>query len=137
MPPTVVRSANLSITHNSPVRSAGSTPAANLTPEFSGTAAPWKSGATPNSIYRQLTVDGRVKSIGYYDDAGRLFSREDYIQAARHRVTFESGTYDLSRFPHEHQTRALQGPNGPYLKNQVRILDQNGMPFPEWVDEAP
>jgi len=107
----------------------------NKTPTDEGTDRPWKEGADPNSIYTQRTRDGKIKSISYYDDTGKQFSREDYTQKASHKVTIDGEKYNLKNHPHEHQNRTIQGPSGPYLKKQVRILDANGKPITGWVNE--
>lgn len=39
--------------------------------------------AAPNSVYEVSRADG-TKSITYYDDKGRTFSREDYGQQKTH-----------------------------------------------------
>jgi hypothetical protein len=61
--------------------------------------------------------------------------REDYRQLASHKVTIDGVKYDLKNHPHEHQTRTLEGPKGPYQKKQVRILDEQGKPITDWVNE--
>ncbi|MDL2275862.1 HINT domain-containing protein [Desulfosarcina sp. OttesenSCG-928-G10] len=104
---------------------------------FEGTSTVLKKGATPNSIYVQRTVDGKVQRVAYYDENGKLFSREDYIQRSDHVVNVNGQKYNLKNHPHDHQTRTVEGPNGPYQKNQVRILDQNGKPITGWTNEGP
>ena len=91
----------------------------------------------PNSIHIQTAKDGRVKSITYYDDAGKPFSREDYLQQARHRVEIDGKRFDLGKVPHEHQLRTFEGPNGAYQKWQVRILDEFGNPLTGWANAGP
>jgi RHS repeat-associated protein len=103
------------------------------TPHHKGTeAAPetWK----PNSIWETEYADGK-RRVTYYDENGKPFSREDYGQLAHHKVTIDGLKYDLKNHPHEHQTRTIVGPKGPYQKKQVRILDEYGKPKTGWVNE--
>ena len=103
------------------------------TPHYRGDrAAPetWE----PNSIWETQYPDGK-RRVTYFDEHGRPFSREDYGQKSRHLLKIEGRRVDLKNTPHEHQTRTLQGPNSPYHKKQVRLLDQNGMPASGWVNE--
>lgn len=83
----------------------------------------------PNSMYIQQTPQGNVKNVYYYDENGNVFSREDYIQDSKHWVEIDGKRYNLKNVPHEHQIRAVKGPNGQYFKEQVRILNQLGHPI--------
>ena len=94
--------------------------------------------STPNSIYEQTTPDGQLMRRSYYDQEGRLFSREDYMQTSPHRVEIDGVRYNLRNQPHEHALRTLTAPDGTtYQKWQVRILDQNGNPITGWVNSGP
>lgn len=60
---------------------------------------------------------------------------EHYNQKAPHKLTIDGNKVNLKNTPHEHQTNTLVGPNGPYLKKQVRVLDENGRPISGWANE--
>lgn len=95
-------------------------------------AAPEKS--ISNSIWETKYPNGN-RRVTYFDEHGKPFSREDYGQQARHIISVDGQRINLKNTPHEHQTRTLNGPGGPYLKNQVRVLDTNGNPTSGWINE--
>jgi len=83
----------------------------------------------PNSIVEQTRPDAG-RSVTYYDDQGRRFSREDYGQTRPH--TGISNGPDGKPVPHEHGYQySDRGPTG----KQIRELDDNGMPATEWNDD--
>ncbi|CUI43499.1 hemagglutinin repeat-containing protein [Achromobacter xylosoxidans] len=98
---------------------------ANHTVVSSGKAPKiWK----PNSIYEVSRADG-TKSVTYYDDRGRTFSREDYGQQKTHG---ELGYDENGRVPpHEH--RIIYNERGYVDKKYYRELDVNGNPVGSWV----
>lgn len=55
----------------------------------------------PNSVYEVSQADG-TKSITYYDDKGRMFSREDYGQQRTHGALGYDANGKVP--PHEHKT---------------------------------
>ncbi|WP_216639287.1 VENN motif pre-toxin domain-containing protein [Achromobacter ruhlandii] len=98
---------------------------ANHTVVSSGKALKiWK----PNSIYEVSRADG-TKSVTYYDDRGRTFSREDYGQQKTHG---KLGYDENGRVPpHEH--RIIYNDRGYVDKKYYRELDVNGNPVGPWV----
>ncbi len=102
---------------------------------YEGTSRGWKTGAEPNSIYVQRTSGGRKRTVSYYDNNGKQFSHEDYIQKANHKMNIDGQRYNLKNNVHEHQTNIINGPHGPYQKKQVRILDAHGKPITGWANE--
>ena len=93
---------------------------------ISGSRPRGNTGA-PNSIHEQVRGNGS-RSITYYDDAGRAFSREDYGQLSPHGdlPTMPNGR----TAPHEHQTRFNEG--GLPVGKWYRELDENGRPVSDW-----
>jgi co-chaperonin GroES (HSP10) len=83
----------------------------------------------PNSIYEVKRADGS-KSVTYYDDKCRSFSREDYGQLKPHG---EMGIGpDGKVVPHEHlQNFSNMGPTDSYY----RQLDPNGKPIGPWFED--
>jgi RHS repeat-associated protein len=98
------------------------------TPHTISPSRPGRTG-TPNSIYEKVRPDGG-RSVTYFDDTGRAFSREDYGQLTPHR-TIRLGP-DGRAMPHEHMT--IFGDRGP-IGNVYRAIDQNGMPIGPWIPE--
>ncbi len=84
--------------------------------------------STPNSIYEVSRADG-TKSITYYDDKGRVFSREDYGQQRTHG----SLGYDVNGKvpPHEHKTTYNE--RGFKDKSYYREVDENGKSVGPWT----
>ncbi len=83
----------------------------------------------PNSIHEQIRPDGS-RSVTYYDDKGRMFSREDYGQQRTHGVLGRGA--DGRSVPHEHRVNwSDRGPTG----KQYRELDNNGRPVGSWHDD--
>ncbi|CAB3824462.1 hypothetical protein LMG26846_00646 [Achromobacter insuavis] len=84
----------------------------------------WK----PNSIYEVSRADG-TKSVTYYDDQGRTFSREDYGQQKTHG---KLGYDENGRVPpHEH--RIIYNERGYVDRKYYIELDVNGNPVGAWV----
>jgi hypothetical protein len=84
---------------------------------------------TPNSIWEQRRADGG-RSVTYFDEQGRRFSREDYGQNAPHGTLGQ----DVSgrTVPHEHRYNySNRGPTG----KQYRELDEDGKPIGPWEDD--
>ena len=83
----------------------------------------------PNSIHEQVRPDGS-RSVTYYDDKGRMFSREDYGQQRTHGVLGRGS--DNRSVPHEHRINwSDRGPTG----KQYRELDNSGRPVGPWYDD--
>jgi len=84
--------------------------------------------STPNSVYEVSRADG-TKSITYYDDKGRMFSREDYGQLRTHG----SLGYDANGKvpPHEHKTTYNE--RGFKDKSYYREVDGNGKAVGPWI----
>jgi filamentous hemagglutinin len=100
------------------------------TPHTVSGSRPPNGGRTgePNSIWEQIRDDGR--SVTYFDEQGRWFSREDYGQRSPHGSLGQ----DVSgrTVPHEHRYNySDQGPTG----KQYRELDENGRPISDWFDD--
>lgn len=87
--------------------------------------------AAPNSIYEVSRADGS-KSITYYDDKGRMFSREDYGQQKTHASL---GTCVNGRcVPHEHKTTYTLHNGKEYPdKKYYREIDANGKAVGPWI----
>ncbi|MDF7670686.1 hypothetical protein PT276_05665 [Orbaceae bacterium ESL0721] len=86
---------------------------------------------TPNSIYEVSRADGS-KSITYYDDQGRIFSREDYGQQRTHGSL---GYDDNGKVPaHEHKI-TYKTYNGKEYKDKsyYRVIDENGKAIGPWI----
>jgi filamentous hemagglutinin len=78
----------------------------------------------PNSIWEQQRPDGS-RSVTYFDEQGRRFSREDYGQLRSHGEIGKG-------VPHEHGYRySDRGPIG----QQYRELDPDGRPVGPWIDD--
>ena len=92
------------------------------------TAAAPKTGR-PNSIHEQVRPNGS-RSVTYYDDHGRAFSREDYGQLRTHGTLGRAP--DGNSVPHEH--RILYSDKGPIGK-QYRELGTDGTPVGPWYDD--
>ena len=83
----------------------------------------------PNSIHEQVRSDGG-RSVTYYDEYGRSFSREDYGQLRPHKNAVLGP--DGRAIPHEHLTEFSEfGPVG----KKYRLLDESGRPISEWWDD--
>ena len=83
----------------------------------------------PNSIHEQTRPDGS-KSVTYYDEKGRMFSREDYGQQRKHGQLGRGP--DGRSVPHEHRVDwSDQGPIG----KSYRELDITGKPVGSWINE--
>lgn len=83
----------------------------------------------PNSIHERIGPNGN-RSVTYYDERGRSFSREDYGQQRTHGLLGPGP--DGNSVPHEHRTDySDRGPIG----NRYRELDNNGMPVGPWHDD--
>ena len=83
----------------------------------------------PNSIHEQTRPDGS-KSVTYYDDKGRMFSREDYGQRRTHGQLGLGP--DGRSVPHEHGVDwSDRGPIG----KKYRELDSKGKPAGSWINE--
>jgi RHS repeat-associated protein len=92
------------------------------------TAAAPKTGL-PNSIHEQTRPNGS-RSVTYYDEKGRIFSREDYGQQRTHGQLGLGP--DGKSVPHEHRVHwSDQGPIG----KSYRQLDNNGKPVGPWINE--
>ena len=91
----------------------------------------------PNSIYEQTNPNTQqLMRRTYYDQNGKAFSREDFTQTSSHIIIIKGTRFNLRDTPHQHEERTLTAPNGlNYLKKQVRIIDHNGTPRSEWVNE--
>jgi hypothetical protein len=89
---------------------------------------PGKTGP-PNSIHEQVRPDGG-RSITYFDDQGRAFSREDFGQLRPHKT---AGLGPNGRaVPHEHKTEfSKHGPVGQFY----RLLDDFGNPIGPWIPD--
>ncbi len=100
-----------------------------------GTKAPMKSGARPNSTYIQEISDGHIRTIAKYSSDGKLVSHTDYIQDSTHVVDFDGVKYDLQQNVHEHALRTVPRPDGKGTIQhwQVRIVDPEGNPTTGWV----
>jgi hypothetical protein len=102
---------------------------------FESTAAPWEKGATPNSIYVQLNEQGLIRSTTTYDNLGNFKIRTDFMQTNRHRVIINGQQLNLANYIHQHTKMQFVNPNNkPYLKDMVRIVDNNLNPTSEWVN---
>lgn len=83
----------------------------------------------PNSIHEQTRPD-RSKSVTYYDEKGRMFSREDYGQQRTHGQLGRGA--DGRSVPHEHGVDwSDQGPIG----KKYRELNSSGKPVGPWINE--
>ncbi|MES2824407.1 MAG: RHS repeat-associated core domain-containing protein [Pseudomonadota bacterium] len=85
--------------------------------------------AEPNSIYEVSRADGS-KSITYYDEKGRAFSREDYGQQNPHAPHVGMGS-DGRAVPHEHRWN-YNDYGLDKSQSAVRLLDPNGIPMSDW-----
>ncbi|AWH87791.1 VENN motif pre-toxin domain-containing protein [Limnobaculum parvum] len=84
----------------------------------------------PNSVYEVSRADG-TKSITYYDDKGRTFSREDYGQQKTHgQLGYNT---DGSVPPHEHTITYSE--RGFVDTRQYRLIDSNGKAVGPWIPE--
>jgi hypothetical protein len=83
----------------------------------------------PNSIHEQTRPDGS-KSVTYYNEKGRMFSREDYGQQRTHGQLGRGA--DGRSVPHEHGVDwSDRGPIG----KKYRELDSSGKPVGPWINE--
>ncbi|MDH5180069.1 MAG: RHS repeat protein [Gammaproteobacteria bacterium] len=83
----------------------------------------------PNSIHEHTRPDGS-KSVTYYDEKGRMFSREDYGQQRTHGQLGRGP--DGRSVPHEH--RVDYSDKGPIGK-RYRELDSRGKPVGPWYSD--
>lgn len=100
------------------------------TPHEISPSRPPNGGKTgqPNSIWEQVRHDGS-RSVTYFDDQGRRFSREDYGQLAPHGSLPRA---DGRTAPHEHRYHFDgRGPTG----KSYRELDTSGKPVGPWVQD--
>ncbi|PIT52080.1 hypothetical protein BHC44_07475 [Snodgrassella alvi] len=84
--------------------------------------------STPNSIYEVSRADGS-RSVTYYDDKGRTFSREDYGQQKTHGQLGYDSNGKVP--PHEH--KITYNERGYVDKHFYRKLDANGKPVGPWI----
>jgi hypothetical protein len=102
------------------------------TPHSIGSGGNAPTTSTPNSIHETRRPDGS-KSITYYDEKGRAFSREDYGQLRGHKDTIPLGD-DGKALPHEHRYNYTDY-GIDKSQNAVRLLDSNGMPTGSWMKD--
>ncbi|ENG4187404.1 VENN motif pre-toxin domain-containing protein, partial [Providencia rettgeri] len=86
--------------------------------------------STPNSVYEVSRADG-TKSITYYDDKGRTFSREDYGQQKTHGQLGYDANGKVP--PHEHKIN--YNDRGYVDKRYYREIDKNGKPVGPWIED--
>lgn len=86
--------------------------------------------STPNSIYEVSRVDG-TKSITYYDDKGRMFSREDYGQQKTHGQLGYDSNGKVP--PHEH--KFTYNERGYADKKYYREVDKDGKSVGPWIED--
>ncbi|HDF2329268.1 TPA: hemagglutinin repeat-containing protein [Morganella morganii] len=86
--------------------------------------------STPNSVYEVSRADG-TKSITYYDDKGRTFSREDFGQQKTHGQLGYDSNGKVP--PHEHKISYNE--RGYVDKKYYREIDKNGKPVGPWIEE--
>lgn len=86
--------------------------------------------AAPNSVYEVSRADG-TKSITYYDDKGRTFSREDYGQQKTHGQL----GYDINGKVPPHEHKITYNERGYTDKKYYREIDQNGKAVGPWIIE--
>ncbi|ENN8378964.1 hemagglutinin repeat-containing protein, partial [Providencia rettgeri] len=86
--------------------------------------------STPNSVYEVSRADG-TKSITYYDDKGRTFSREDYGQQKTHGQLGYDSNGKVP--PHEHKISYNE--RGYVDKKYYREIDKNGKPVGPWIED--
>uniref|UniRef100_UPI0020C6486E RHS repeat-associated core domain-containing protein n=1 Tax=Pectobacterium polaris TaxID=2042057 RepID=UPI0020C6486E len=84
--------------------------------------------STPNSIYEVSRADGS-RSITYYDDKGRTFSREDYGQQRTHDLL----GYDANGKVPPHEHRITYNDRGYVDKKHYRELDKDGKAVGPWI----
>lgn len=86
--------------------------------------------STPNSVYEVSRADG-TKSITYYDDKGKTFSREDYGQQKTHGQLGYDSNGKVP--PHEHKISYNE--RGYVDKQYYREIDKNGKPVGPWIED--
>lgn len=86
--------------------------------------------SAPNSVYEVSRADG-TKSITYYDDKGRMFSREDYGQQRTHGSLGYDSNGKIP--PHEH--KATYNDRGYLDKKYYREIDKDGKAVGPWIPE--
>ncbi|WP_313276304.1 hemagglutinin repeat-containing protein [Kosakonia cowanii] len=86
--------------------------------------------SAPNSVYEVSRADG-TKSITYYDDKGRTFSREDFGQQKTHGQLGYDSNGKVP--PHEHKISYNE--RGYVDKKYYREIDKNGKPVGPWIED--
>ncbi len=123
------------LVHNCDVPSGSDVPKGADTPHNQVTGGNKTAGAPetnqPNSIHEQTRPDGS-RSVTYYDENGRMFSREDYGQLRTHGQLGRGA--DGRSVPHEHRVDWDPSGRGP-IGTWYRELGDRGEPVGSWIKD--
>ncbi|WP_455813236.1 hypothetical protein [Pseudomonas graminis] len=86
--------------------------------------------STPNSVYEVSRADG-TKSITYYDEKGRTFSREDYGQQQTHG----SLGYDENGKVPPHEHRIIYDDRGFVKEKIYSVIGSDGNAVGPWMTD--